>query len=98
MPTDLQRVQALFDAAVDRPLEERASFLAEACGDDAELRAEVESRLEHDEAASADFMRPPEPRHPQPPAPPGDPDPLIGQQVGGFQIKGIIAAGGMGTV
>jgi hypothetical protein len=55
-----QRAQELFEQALNRRPEERASFLTEACGDDAELRAEVESLLEHDAQAGADFMRPPE--------------------------------------
>jgi eukaryotic-like serine/threonine-protein kinase len=37
------RVKALFQAAVERPTEERDAFLAAATGDDAALRREVES-------------------------------------------------------
>ena len=37
------RVKALFQAAVERPIEERDAFLAAATGDDAALRREVES-------------------------------------------------------
>ena len=37
------RVKALFQAAVERPTEERDAFLAAATGDDAALRPEVES-------------------------------------------------------
>ncbi len=39
------RVKKVFEAASDRPLEERPSYLDEACGDDADLRHEVESLL-----------------------------------------------------
>jgi hypothetical protein len=35
-------VKALFQAAVERPIEERDAFLAAATGDDAALRREVE--------------------------------------------------------
>jgi hypothetical protein len=38
-------VKALFQAAVERPAEERDAFLAAATGDDAALRREVESLL-----------------------------------------------------
>ena len=55
-----QRVQELFEEALKRPQEERASFLAKTCGDDPELHVEVESLLEHDEQAGSDFMKPPE--------------------------------------
>jgi eukaryotic-like serine/threonine-protein kinase len=46
------RVKELFDNAVDRGPEDRAAFLAGACGGDAPLRAEVERLLKaHDEAS-----------------------------------------------
>lgn len=53
-----QRVQELFTQALERQPEKRASFLNEACGDDAELRAEVESLLAHDEQAKTAFLEP----------------------------------------
>ncbi len=43
-----RRVKALFQAALERPAEERAAFLAAATGDDAALRREVESLLASD--------------------------------------------------
>ena len=46
-----QRVKALFQAAVERPPEERASFLAAAVGDDDQLRVEIESLLAADTSA-----------------------------------------------
>ena len=93
------RVQEVFDSVVERPQAERAALLAEACGDDAELRAEVESLLACNEQTPADFMRPPEPPPGiRPPDVPDGPDPLIGQSVGSYRIKSVIAAGGMGTV
>ena len=42
------RVKALFQAAVERPTEERDAFLATATGDDEALRREVESLLASD--------------------------------------------------
>ena len=42
------RVKALFQAAVERPAEDRNAFLAAATGDDAALRREVESLLTAD--------------------------------------------------
>ena len=44
------RVKALFQAAVERPAEERDAFLAAATGDDAALRRDVESLLTSDTA------------------------------------------------
>jgi hypothetical protein len=44
------RVKALFQAAVERPADERDAFLTAATGDDAALRRDVESLLESDTA------------------------------------------------
>jgi serine/threonine protein kinase len=49
------RVKALFQAAVERPAEERAAFLVAATGDDAALRREVESLLRSD-ASDVSFL------------------------------------------
>lgn len=43
-----QRTQALFQAAVERPVAERAAFIAAAAADDEELRREVEALLASD--------------------------------------------------
>ncbi len=45
-------VKALFQAAVERPIDQRPAFLATAAGDDDVLRREVESLLESDSAPS----------------------------------------------
>ena len=93
------RIQEVFNSVVERPPGERGAVLAEACGDDAELRAEVESLLACNEQTPADFMRPPEPPPGiRPPHVSDGPDPLIGQSIGSYQIKSVIATGGMGTV
>ena len=49
------RVKALFQAAVERPVEERGAFLAVATGDDEALRREVESLLAAD-ASDVSFL------------------------------------------
>jgi eukaryotic-like serine/threonine-protein kinase len=50
MPSVDNRAKALFLAALSRPATERAAFVLMACGDDAELRLDVESLLaSHDE-------------------------------------------------
>ena len=49
------RVKTLFQAAVERPTEERDAFLAAATGDDAALRREVESLLTSD-TSDASFL------------------------------------------
>ena len=53
-----QQIQELFRQALERPSEQRSEFLSRTCGDDAELRAEVESLLEHRSLAGDDFLQP----------------------------------------
>ncbi len=93
------RVHELFEEARGLPAEEQRSFLGQACGNDAELLAEVESLLDHHAAAPAEFLRSPDPGHGSLEQP-GDRanDPRIGTRVAGYDIKSVIAAGGMGTV
>ncbi len=105
--TRLERVQELFAAAVERPSAERAAFLAAACGDDAGLRAEVEDLLAHAASISDNFLTPP----PAPPdltsvlaagslgeGEPDGPDPLVGRHVGRYEVRRVIARGGMAII
>jgi serine/threonine protein kinase len=46
-PERWQRVEELYDAAVDKTTDDRAVFLAEACTGDSELRREVEKLIRH---------------------------------------------------
>jgi len=56
-PDDWTRVEAILDAALDRPAEERAAFLTTACGDDAVLLAEVRRILDAIEPAAGFLER-----------------------------------------
>jgi serine/threonine protein kinase len=77
----------IFDAASALDVAERLKFLDEACAGDAELRREVESLLAaHDDADS---------RYESPIL---VVDPLIGRQMGAYQIIRKLGAGGMGAV
>ena len=51
-PVRWATVERIFHAALERPPDERASFLDEACGDDPTLRQEVDSLLAADEGTS----------------------------------------------
>jgi serine/threonine-protein kinase len=88
-----RQLQSLFDAAVRLPPEERATFLSRECGDDAELRRELERLLAHDgsvesiERAVGDVARDA--------AAPSD---LRGRRLGSYEIDEEIGHGGMGTV
>jgi len=93
-PERLQKIDEIFQAALDLPPERRENFVAEACAGDAELRAEVESLLaahEHvgnfiaDSASdvAAVLLAKASPRF---------------IQVGQYKIEKLLGAGGMGEV
>jgi serine/threonine protein kinase len=50
-----REIERLFHAVLDRPVPERATFLASACGGDPDLRREVESLLAHSDSRSNGF-------------------------------------------
>jgi WD40 repeat protein/predicted Ser/Thr protein kinase len=93
----LQRVEELFDRAVDLEPLQRAAFLDEQCKDEGELRAAVEELLLLDSRAQTDesLLRSPLARsHPGEPAPP--PAPV--QAIGRYRVVRVLGEGGMGTV
>src|SRR5262245_11747819 len=100
MPADAARVKEIFLAASDKQGEERAAFLNEACGGDAELRRRVEALLAaHDEAGS--FLE----RPPERPTAAGETSRRgvgvpeeAGTRVGVYKLLQQIGEGGMGTV
>ena len=87
---------AVFADAVERPPAERLAFLAEACGSDTELRAEVESLLAAHEG-DADFLEAPLTRPPDRDTPP------LAEQLQAalgtaFHIERELPGGGMSRV
>ncbi len=92
------RVDALFEAALDQPLEERTRFVAARSADDDDLRREVEALL----AAAGkvgSFLQDPV----VPPfagaIDPGDAEPAAaGARIGPYRILSEIGEGGMGAV
>ena len=96
-PELYERAGELYHVALELATAERAAFLAEACGDEHELRREVESLLQAHEQANgfvagrvagvvaewAAQQRPPT---------------LLGCTLGHYQILSLLGAGGMGEV
>ncbi len=100
MTTELwQRVQHIFERVLDAPLADRPAIIEEACGDSAELRAEVESLLEHESQTEDGFLSSPvlPSRHPQT-APDAWASRLLHTKIGRYTLVRQIAAGGMGYV
>ena len=88
------QVKAILADALERPAGDREAFLAEACGGDAALGAEVASLLSA-EAEAGDFIETPV----GPVAAANDDaDPFEGRALGVYVIERRIGYGGMGTV
>lgn len=89
-------IEEIFHSALERPLSERSEYVANACGDDAELRSEVESLLMSDRAATVELEA----------LVAGDlreivhdfEAPEIGTRVGPYRIVRELDSGGMGIV
>jgi serine/threonine protein kinase/tetratricopeptide (TPR) repeat protein len=50
--TRLEKIEGIYHAVIDQPPDKRDSFLDDSCGDDDELRREVESLLRYDNTSS----------------------------------------------
>src|SRR5215831_2155796 len=96
-PERYERIGRLFDAALERQTEERSAYLDHACGDDADLRSDVEKLLAR-HSASGDFLSRPAievaaellAKDHIPLAP--------GKTISHYQILSLLGAGGMGEV
>ncbi len=90
-----ERMKGLFQQALEQPRSERSSFLSKVCGDDADLRAHIESMLEAHERDDG-FL--------DPAASPAAIDAKSadnlgqGMRIGGYRILRTIGSGGMGIV
>lgn len=93
----LAQIEELFTRCLELPTSLRQRHLAEACADDPELRAEVESLLAHADAPS--FLETPAVEQIAPDAlPEADEKRWIGARLGHFLIEELLATGGMGAV
>ena len=94
----LPRVSEIFHVAAALPTGDRAAYLAEACGDDAALRREVDWLLAHEH--DSHFLDVPavELVATSSAGSAGGTTPLTGRQLGVYQVAELIGAGGMGEV
>jgi serine/threonine-protein kinase len=96
-PERWHQIDALVDAALARPPDERAAFLAQACVSDEALRHEVESLLAASEQAQSFIEAPPEAAAANWLAAERT-RVMVGRTLGHYQIQAQIGAGGMGEV
>jgi serine/threonine protein kinase len=90
------RIEEIFQGALEQPLPERSEFIARACGDDEELRSEVESLLASDSGAvtvlhsviEADVAKLSEASYPS----------EAGRRLGPYSLVRELDSGGMGVV
>jgi serine/threonine protein kinase len=94
-PEHWGRAEDLFHAALERSPEARRTFLDEACGDDTELRRQVEILVSKDEEAGS-FLE--EPVRADITGTLGARGSLVGRQYGSYRILSLLGAGGMGEV
>ncbi|MEO8369007.1 MAG: protein kinase [Candidatus Solibacter sp.] len=88
-PERWRRIKEILDITLRLPPAEREAYLTRVCEDDVDLRAEVNSLLEAQEAAG-DFLEKPLFREPA--------DPVLGARLGAYQVVELIGNGGMGSV
>src|SRR5262245_65327427 len=101
-PERWKQIERIYHAALEREPNERASFLAEACPGDSDLRHEVEELLRYDGAAESFIKgnalafeaRRLEPEELSQTAP----QLLPGQGIGAYKILALLGRGGMGVV
>ena len=94
-PERWQQVEGLYHQARERPVSERAQFLADICGTDDTLRREVEHLLSQpgsDEGFLAGHAPGVRAHLPHPPGA------LSGRSLGNYRIEALIGVGGMGEV
>ena len=96
-PERERAVEQICQAALERPVAERARFVVEACGADAELRREVEALLAYANEASAFLQTPALAIAAQEVATRG-PALTPGERVGSYTILAALGSGGMGDV
>ena len=95
--SNLAKIEEIYHAALEKSPSEREGFLAETCGDDDELRREIESLLSFEEQAENFIETPPEDVAAAIFVKKRD-ETLIGRTLNRYCVLSILGAGGMGEV
>ena len=92
-----RRLDEIYNAALERDAGQRAGFVRGACGEDDELRREVESLLGY-EGKAGDFLEKPALEAVARNIVEGQEPSLLGQTLGPYSVLSLLGAGGMGEV
>lgn len=97
-PERWRKIESIFQTVVEKPKTERQQMLTQYCGNDTELRREVEALLSEDDTNDFDdFIQAPikdvARSLPQP-----NPDNYIGRNIGPYHVVKLLGQGGMGAV
>src|SRR6266571_2327557 len=96
-PERWQQVKQIFQSALERNPAERSAFLNQACADDPALRSEVESLIaSHNQAGDSIEAMAAEAATEMLASDPAGP--IVGKQIGHYQVLSCIGRGGMGEV
>ena len=96
-PEYWQRVDELFQAAIELPPEQRSSFIGQECAGDENLRSEVEALIASDEHGLS-FIEDPALEMAADLLVHHKPELAEGHQLGSYKILSLLGAGGMGEV
>jgi serine/threonine protein kinase len=91
-----KEISALYASALERPPDERGPFVVAMCGDDLELRAQVERLLANHDDAQGTMTAPAAEVLARTLA--ADTASLVGRQLGAYRIDAPLGSGGMGEV
>src|SRR5260370_23804749 len=97
-PEQWQKLDELFHLALEREANGRTGFVAEACGNDNELRHELELMLAHHEQAKSFIEAPAYRVAAETILNEGASDDLTGRVLGPYQVLSVLGKGGMGVV
>jgi len=91
-----RRVDEVYHAALERPIEERSAFVAQACQGDVALEREVRSLLDQESAAG--FLSTPAIEVAARMVEPSTDAPWLGRRIGVYTLDAFVGKGGMGEV
>jgi eukaryotic-like serine/threonine-protein kinase len=97
-PERWKQIEGVFDAAIDLAPEERDAYLDATCGEDAELRRQVEMLIRSHDAAGSFIEEPAVAGVITNPSRLDEEAPFIGRRVGSYRIVRELGRGGMGAV